>query len=75
MFCVQELLADGGIAKVGCGIHGDAQKLQDDWGCTVQGVVELSDVANGKVLRVIEHVTVNMETKRWSLAGRYYLIK
>ena len=52
-------LADHTVQKLGCGIMNDANKLQNDYGVTLGGIQELSDVANARL--------EPGEERRWSL--------
>ncbi|PNW74192.1 hypothetical protein CHLRE_13g588900v5 [Chlamydomonas reinhardtii] len=56
--------------KVGVNISGDASKLRRDCGVEMRGLLELDEVANDRVLQVIENITVNTEYRsRWSLSA------
>ena len=50
-------------AQVGVGIHGDALKMQRDWGLQPDGVVDLSEAAKDR------GVFNGEPGAKWSLAG------
>ena len=53
--------------QVGVGIHGDALKMQRDWGLEPHGVVDLSETAQDR------GVFNGEPGAKWSLAGKHGL--
>lgn len=48
---------------MGVGAHGDALKMQRDFGFQMEGVLDLSDFANRRLC------SAGMAPQKWSLAG------